>query len=393
MDTFFFKRTEEANRVAAMITPDMFSGHLSGLFMAAPRRTGKSTFLRQDLVPVLEKRGDLVLYVDLWNEKETDPAELITTCIKNAIRKFDNPITKIRNMIPFSRVGAMGVSVDIKSSRSLSGTIPDVLEILSKTAKKNIVFIIDEAQQSLETRSGRSAMYALKSARDAINQNFSEFNLFLVMTGSHQDKLSSLINGRKAPFFGAFIREFPRIDMEFASVAAEKINECLASESQVSVKSVEDAFEAIGRRPEILNECLRGLFSDSETKGDDALRSIVTEKKNSLYQEFISVIEGLPDLHVALLRKINIDGLDFLPFSNETRAALVKLGIDELPSVDLIRDALESLCEKELAWRPSYDKYILANSDIEGALEEYDLSNDYHSSIDSQVDHENPPGF
>lgn len=41
------------------------SASSSGLFLAAPRRTGKSTFLREDLRPQLEEKGGLVVYADL----------------------------------------------------------------------------------------------------------------------------------------------------------------------------------------------------------------------------------------------------------------------------------------------------------------------------------------
>ena len=42
------------------ISPGSAAG--SGLFLAAPRRTGKSTFVREDLRPQLESDGALVLY-------------------------------------------------------------------------------------------------------------------------------------------------------------------------------------------------------------------------------------------------------------------------------------------------------------------------------------------
>ena len=48
----------------------------SGLFLAAPRRTGKSTFLREDMLPAMQKRGWTTIYVDLWADKSKDPAEV-----------------------------------------------------------------------------------------------------------------------------------------------------------------------------------------------------------------------------------------------------------------------------------------------------------------------------
>lgn len=49
------------------------SASSSGLFLAAPRRTGKSTFLREDLRPQLEGQGALVVYADLWENRKADP--------------------------------------------------------------------------------------------------------------------------------------------------------------------------------------------------------------------------------------------------------------------------------------------------------------------------------
>lgn len=41
----------------------------SGLFLTVPRRTGKSTFRREDLVLELNKRDILPVYVDRWAER------------------------------------------------------------------------------------------------------------------------------------------------------------------------------------------------------------------------------------------------------------------------------------------------------------------------------------
>ena len=38
-------------------------GLRSGLFLSGLRRTGKTTFLRNDLIPALEQEGALVIYL------------------------------------------------------------------------------------------------------------------------------------------------------------------------------------------------------------------------------------------------------------------------------------------------------------------------------------------
>ena len=60
----FFHRTALAQWYAEEAL-DTSLGRSGGLFLAAPRRTGKSTFVRQDLVPALVAMGAEVIYVDL----------------------------------------------------------------------------------------------------------------------------------------------------------------------------------------------------------------------------------------------------------------------------------------------------------------------------------------
>lgn len=62
---------------AQILANNVGSAASSGLFLAAPRRTGKSTFMREDLRPALEQSGAHVLYVDLWSNRATDPGDLM----------------------------------------------------------------------------------------------------------------------------------------------------------------------------------------------------------------------------------------------------------------------------------------------------------------------------
>ena len=72
-----FPRTELARQVVqALQGRALFGDAHNGLFLAAPRRTGKSTFLQYDLRPALEAAGIEVIYVDLWSDPRRDPGSL-----------------------------------------------------------------------------------------------------------------------------------------------------------------------------------------------------------------------------------------------------------------------------------------------------------------------------
>jgi hypothetical protein len=67
---------------------DPIFGDRAGQFLAAPRRTGKSTFLRRDLVPLLRARGLHTIYVDLWSDRAADPGLLIADALAADLRQL-----------------------------------------------------------------------------------------------------------------------------------------------------------------------------------------------------------------------------------------------------------------------------------------------------------------
>lgn len=69
-DRRFVPRPEMATKIADILVPDPIFGSLSGLFLAAPRRTGKSTFLRRDLAPCF---GSGARLSSMWNSGRTAP--------------------------------------------------------------------------------------------------------------------------------------------------------------------------------------------------------------------------------------------------------------------------------------------------------------------------------
>ena len=79
MATDVFHRTAYAEQMAQqLLQPSPLHMNVrSGVLLSGIRRVGKTTFLRQDLVPALEARGALVVYVDLWADRSKSPATLV----------------------------------------------------------------------------------------------------------------------------------------------------------------------------------------------------------------------------------------------------------------------------------------------------------------------------
>jgi hypothetical protein len=106
-----FHRTALADDLAArLLAPPATSASGAGLFLAAPRRTGKSTFLREDLRPALARRGALVIYADLWADKAADPGDMIVAAIRAALGQREGVIARLARSSGLDKVSLGGLA-------------------------------------------------------------------------------------------------------------------------------------------------------------------------------------------------------------------------------------------------------------------------------------------
>ena len=138
----FFHRPELAGALADQVL-DTTLGASGGMFLAAPRRTGKSTFVRQGMVPEFERRGLNVIYVDLWIDKTANPAVHIANAIRTELARDDGAVTKaLKKMANMSRmtVGAWGNGLSFDLSQlnfSKDATLADALKVRSAASRKS----------------------------------------------------------------------------------------------------------------------------------------------------------------------------------------------------------------------------------------------------------------
>ncbi|HET8746280.1 MAG TPA: hypothetical protein VFM98_11795, partial [Ramlibacter sp.] len=112
-----FHRTALAEDLARkLMEPPATSAAPSGLFLAAPRRTGKSTFLREDLRPALERQGALVIYADLWADRATDPGEVIVNAVRTALQQRQGVVARLAHASGVEKVSIGGLALGRRSS-------------------------------------------------------------------------------------------------------------------------------------------------------------------------------------------------------------------------------------------------------------------------------------
>lgn len=375
----FFHRQELA-RLYAEDALDTSLGMSGGLFLAAPRRTGKSTFVRQDLVPALEAQGARVIYIDLWADKTKDPALLMGDAIRYELHQEAGLIGKMAQKTGLAKfsVGAFGNGLNFDLSLlglSANATLSDALKALSMVHKATIVLVIDEVQHALTTQDGMNALFALKAARDSLN--LSAHGLQVIATGSNRDKLALLVNGRDQPFFGATMVDFPTLGIDYIEWICDKAKLRLNKDEAFSV------FQKAGSRPEMILPVLRQLRLEQTAPEllDQLFAKKVELAMTNAKLEFMQTVAGLPPLQVALLEELakitqqntlnpNVNphqGLFSQQMLEKIKANLMNKGLkDNSTNIETsaIQNGLDNLREKNFLWRSQRGAYWLEDEQL-----------------------------
>lgn len=353
----------------------------SGMFLAAPRRVGKSTFLREDLVPEVIARGWFPVYVDLWADRDVDPAILITEALKSALASLEGMVAKTAKSAGLDKLNFGAFVLDMtKAGLPESVTVSDALEKLADISRRPVVLIVDEAQHALKTSSGVSLMFALKAARDHLNRSNESPRLMLVFTGSHRDKLAHLVLKRDQPFFGASITPFPLLGPDFVNAFTAWANAHLAEDNHLSSAAVLEAFKLVGHRPEMLRSIIGQIALAGEAGNlSSILRDKAREFHDQIWDEMSSEFASLNPLQKAVLQvMIAKRGISYPPFAEESMSEYRRITGEDTISAVSVQTAIESLRDRGLVWNPSRGYYALED---EGLAEWYLRSRADHPEV------------
>lgn len=268
-DNPFFHRPQYAKDLAEqLLKPTALQLQVrSGVFLSGIRRIGKTTFLRQDLIPALESMQALVIYVDLWADRSKSPALLVHEAVKSTLSELSSPGAKLLERFKSLNVGAAGFSFGFQVDtvgKPGGATLSEVFTELVDKVSTNVVLIMDEVQQALVTEDGNNLLFALKAARDAVNTRPGTPGYLLFLgTGSHKSLMADMATRRSQPFAGAVATEYEPLGAEFVRWKHEELQR-LEGIKLPSQEVMHQGFLAIGQRPEELQNALVLLQSRPE---------------------------------------------------------------------------------------------------------------------------------
>lgn len=340
----------------------------SGLFLSAPRRTGKTTFIRADLLPVLREAGAIVIYADLWEQRSINPAKVIISAIRDAILHESGMVLKTAMAMGLKKVKVGGLEMDLDAIGTQEGdSLARTLEKLGTAGEKPIVMVVDEAQHAQTTDEGRDTLFALKAARDAMILGEGKGFRFIA-TGSNSDRLRTLVSSKDQAFFGAKEEHLPELDDAYL----EWVLSSSPFKAYLSLPVLRQGFEMLSRRPEYLQSLLKSLEEasafDAATIDNVFVEKVAASMERSR-QTFLASLRSMEALDAAVFRRMARLGEKFTPFDegalSDYEALINKVNPQvkaERPTKSSVQSALERLRKESMVWNAGRGLWYLEDS-------------------------------
>jgi putative ATPase len=339
-------RPQLAKRYLALLQ----AGPVVSTTIFAPRRTGKTAFLRKDLTPAAEAGGFTVAYVDLWQTRLNPGIAIVRgleealtpkTLAQKALRKLREPVKKVKAS---GSAGELKGAIEIEmgdEKKEVTKLALRIEELVVKlVSKKKLLLLVDEAQELARNKQNELMATAL---RTAITKNSDK--LRVVFTGSSRTQLANVFSNSNAPLFsvGATVQEFPRLGREFVEFVAEKFY--LASGRTLNVAAAWTAFEDFHQQPEPFLSAVVAMLMDPALKFG---RAVAIEKAEQAKEENHEGTWASLDSMQRQLLLLFVNDPQAKPFGKTALAKLAKaLGVPSLAPTD-VQYSLTSLKTKTI---------------------------------------------
>jgi AAA ATPase domain len=350
-------------------------GLRSGLFLSGMRRTGKTTFLANDLIPAVEEAGAVVIYVDLWSDIQVNPSELVHRTIRKTLAELQSPMSAILKKLQKAaqaEIAAHGFKFSFlpdKLGEQDGATLAQALTEVVDQAKTDLVLIVDEVQHALATEAGARMLFALKAARDAINSRPDTPGHFLFIgAGSHRALVGELVARRNQAFSGATSVDYPLLDGDFVEYVLKRLAD-EGAEHLPSQKVATDAFKVLGNRPEELIKALRLLRAQLPPRADPNtyLPVIAATLRSSAASAELLRLDQLGGLATAIFDRIAInDGNTRGVFSADAAAEYSRVLGREV-RIEEIQPAVNELLGANLLMRRAHGVYVITDPFVQDA--------------------------
>ena len=330
----------------------------------APRRMGKTTFLRRDLTPAAEKQGYTVVYADLWQTRQA-PALALVNALEEALKpksagaklraRMNTPLKGIKAGAEFAGARLSGEISLETTQKGQAETALLIGSLLSSLCVKGpVLLLVDEAQELARSRDNELVATALRTAI-TLNRD----KLRVVFTGSSRTQLAGVFSNSNAPLYssGVAITDFPLLDRNFVMFVLDKFSKASGTR-KLDVDEAWNAFTQLRYQPEPFLKCIFHLLIAPGLAFSDALAHVQAELLR--VENHDAAWASLDSAQKNLVRMLAANP-SLKPYSADVIAELrSRMGIDSIQKTHVQR-ALARLVDKGIVSKDAGASYAFEN--------------------------------
>jgi hypothetical protein len=268
-------------------------------------------------------------------------------------------------------------------------SLAKAFKALNEYTRKPIVLIIDEVQHTQTSVAGSEMLFALKSARDALNvKTPAAPQLIVLATGSVRAKISTLVLKKGEAFYGAAVADFPPLDGSFVEFVLRTKLTHLRSEALPRLADAVNAFNLVGHRPEDFDLILQQVVTSGKPLGEALIERAIL-RRTEMLNELKRQLTVLQPLQRAILRRMVDEEGSFAPFTSASLAFYTdycgRAGPRRRVNNGDVQRALDSLERRHrLVWRSARGAYALDDQMVGELLNEERLADEMRLLTDPQ---------
>jgi hypothetical protein len=281
--------------------------------MFANRQKGKTHFCINDLIPEMQMRGYLPIYVDFWSNEE-DPALAFANGVAESYDLLgirDKPFTlksfKLSTPKEFGIKAELGINTG-RPDLTMSVADEAIAHLLKYAERKPVFIVLDEVQHLATSKAFKEFTSKLRSF--LINKaQRSKYPIKALFMGSDQARLADLFKSTKAPFYKATdVADFPDLGRDFTNFTLDNYESRMSNtalDRDVSFQLFSDGGKMPGAFTGLLKEMVSTAREDLE---DAAIEYGYFANAAETYREHLRKITS-QDIAVLILLSKGIDNL------------------------------------------------------------------------------------
>lgn len=355
-DLWHFSRAELAQQVLGMFEV----GLSSALVFFAPRRMGKTEFLRKDILPFAEKKGWKTFYfsfLDIGDRVQEEFTSALANFAENvgAISNKNNIFSRVR------KIGAEAIGIKANIEFDESKYLSDMKFLFSCLAKKGkILLLMDEVQVLTKKETNDQFIAGLRTALD-INKDL----IKVIFTGSSREGLRRMFSQASAPFFhfGQNL-PFPELGKEFTDHLSNIFQK--VTKRAIDTDSLWDNFLKMDKVPQLARSLVERIALNPSLTISEAKEELLSDIFND--RAFVEIWEKSSKLDQLLLKEI-AKGTEAI-FSEKQRIIFARnLGVPEL-AVSSVQSSIRVLQRKNIIGKlPERSGYYVEDPNFKSWLQ------------------------